>query len=123
MIILPATEVTTHALDATRLAALPRHAFVVNVGRGTTVDEPALVAALAEGRIAGAALDVTEVEPLPEVVVVHRGSVTFSAESGQRAGRRACCGARPPQGVVRPDGRGQTERRARDVVPRAGWSP
>jgi phosphoglycerate dehydrogenase-like enzyme len=65
VMILPATEVTTHALDAARLAALPRHAFVVNVGRGTTVDEPALVAALTEGRIAGAALDVTEVEPLP----------------------------------------------------------
>jgi phosphoglycerate dehydrogenase-like enzyme len=65
VMILPATEATTHALDAGRLAALPRHAFVVNVGRGTTVDEPALVAALAEGRIAGAALDVTEVEPLP----------------------------------------------------------
>jgi phosphoglycerate dehydrogenase-like enzyme len=65
VMILPATEATTHALDAARLGALPRHAYVVNVGRGTTVDEPALVAALAEGRIAGAALDVTEVEPLP----------------------------------------------------------
>jgi phosphoglycerate dehydrogenase-like enzyme len=65
LMILPATEATTHALDAARLAALPRHAFVVNVGRGTTVDEPALVAALTEGGIAGAALDVTEVEPLP----------------------------------------------------------
>ncbi|SDY76092.1 Phosphoglycerate dehydrogenase [Geodermatophilus africanus] len=65
VMILPATEATTHALDPARLGALPRHAFVVNVGRGTTVDEPALVAALAEGRIAGAALDVTEVEPLP----------------------------------------------------------
>ena len=65
VMILPATEATTHALDAARLAALPRHAFVVNVGRGTTVDEPALVAALTEGGIAGAALDVTEVEPLP----------------------------------------------------------
>jgi phosphoglycerate dehydrogenase-like enzyme len=65
VMILPATEATTHALDAGRLAALPRHAFVVNVGRGSTVDEPALVAALTEGRIAGAALDVTEVEPLP----------------------------------------------------------
>ena len=65
VVILPATEATTHALDAARLAALPRHAYVVNVGRGSTVDEPALVAALTEGRIAGAALDVTEVEPLP----------------------------------------------------------
>ena len=65
VMILPATDATTHALDAARLAALPQHAFVVNVGRGATVDEPALVAALTEGRIAGAALDVTEVEPLP----------------------------------------------------------
>ena len=65
VMILPATEATTHALDAARLAALPRHAVVVNVGRGTTVDEPALLAALTERRIAGAALDVTEVEPLP----------------------------------------------------------
>jgi phosphoglycerate dehydrogenase-like enzyme len=63
--ILPATPATTRALDAGRLAALPRHALVVNVGRGSTVDEPALVAALTERRIAGAALDVTEVEPLP----------------------------------------------------------
>jgi len=65
VMILPATEATTHALDAARLAALPRHAFVVNVGRGSTVDEPALVAALTEGRIAGAGLDVFDREPLP----------------------------------------------------------
>jgi phosphoglycerate dehydrogenase-like enzyme len=63
--ILPSTPATTGALDAARLAALPAHAHVVNVGRGSTVDEPALVAALAEGRIAGAALDVTDTEPLP----------------------------------------------------------
>ncbi|MDP9427993.1 MAG: phosphoglycerate dehydrogenase [Actinomycetota bacterium] len=65
VVILPSTPATARALDARRLAALPRHAFVVNVGRGSTVDEPALVAALTEGRIAGAALDVTDVEPLP----------------------------------------------------------
>ena len=63
--ILPATDGTEKALDAGRLAALPAHAYVVNVGRGTTVDEDALLAALAEGRIAGAAIDVTAVEPLP----------------------------------------------------------
>jgi phosphoglycerate dehydrogenase-like enzyme len=65
IMILPSTAGTTRALDAGRLAALPRHAYVVNVGRGSTVDEPALLAALREGRIAGAALDVTSEEPLP----------------------------------------------------------
>jgi phosphoglycerate dehydrogenase-like enzyme len=65
VMILPSTPGTTHALDAARLGALPPHAYVVNVGRGSTVDEAALVEALTGGRIAGAALDVTEVEPLP----------------------------------------------------------
>ncbi|SDD49652.1 Phosphoglycerate dehydrogenase [Geodermatophilus telluris] len=65
VMILPSTPDTARALDAGRLAALPPHALVVNVGRGSTVDEPALVAALTEGRIGGAALDVTDVEPLP----------------------------------------------------------
>jgi phosphoglycerate dehydrogenase-like enzyme len=65
VMILPSTAGTDRALDAGRLAALPAHAHVVNVGRGSTVDEDALVAALAAGRLAGAALDVTETEPLP----------------------------------------------------------
>lgn len=65
VMILPSTPATRHALNAARLAALPAHAYVVNVGRGSTVDEAALVDALRDGRIAGAALDVTEVEPLP----------------------------------------------------------
>lgn len=65
VMILPATPATEKALDAARLAALPAHAYVVNVGRGATVDEDALLAALTEGRIAGAAIDVTAVEPLP----------------------------------------------------------
>jgi len=65
IMILPATRATSRALDADRLAALPAHASVVNVGRGVTVDEQALVAALEEGRIAAAALDVTGMEPLP----------------------------------------------------------
>ncbi|SNR25377.1 phosphoglycerate dehydrogenase [Blastococcus mobilis] len=65
VMILPSTPATTNALDARRLSALPPHAHVVNVGRGSTVDEAALVTALADGRIAGAALDVTAAEPLP----------------------------------------------------------
>jgi phosphoglycerate dehydrogenase-like enzyme len=65
VMILPSTADTANALDAARLSALPGHAHVINVGRGSTVDEAALVAALVEGRIAGAALDVTAVEQLP----------------------------------------------------------
>jgi phosphoglycerate dehydrogenase-like enzyme len=64
VMILPSTQATMRALDDDRLAALPDSAYVVNVGRGSTVDEPALVAALSGGRIAGAALDVTSTEPL-----------------------------------------------------------
>lgn len=64
--LLPATDATHHALDARVLGLLPAHARFVNAGRGATVDEDALVAALRDGTIAGAALDVTETEPLPE---------------------------------------------------------
>lgn len=63
--LLPATTTTRHALDARVLALLPPHARFVNVGRGATVDESALVEALRAGTLAGAALDVTETEPLP----------------------------------------------------------
>jgi phosphoglycerate dehydrogenase-like enzyme len=63
--ILPAAAATDRALDARRLALLPRTAWLVNVGRGSTVDEDALVDALRGGVLAGAALDVTRTEPLP----------------------------------------------------------
>ncbi len=65
VMILPQSPSTTNALDAARLALLPTRALVVNVGRGTTVEEAALLVALREGGIAGAALDVTATEPLP----------------------------------------------------------
>jgi phosphoglycerate dehydrogenase-like enzyme len=63
--VLPATPDTDDLLDATRLARLPAHAIVVNVGRGNCIDEDALAAALAGGRLAHAALDVFKTEPLP----------------------------------------------------------
>jgi len=65
VMILPALPGTRHAFDASVAALLPRHAWVVNVGRGATLDESALLDAVRSGRLGGAALDVTEVEPLP----------------------------------------------------------
>jgi phosphoglycerate dehydrogenase-like enzyme len=62
--IMPATQHTRQVVDAALLAALPRHAVFVNPGRGGTVDEAALAAALQQGTIAGAVLDVFEQEPL-----------------------------------------------------------
>ncbi|WP_311211359.1 MULTISPECIES: phosphoglycerate dehydrogenase [unclassified Arthrobacter] len=63
--ILPATPETTDSLNDAILRALPETAVFVNVGRGATVDEDALLAALQEGRLRVAALDVTKEEPLP----------------------------------------------------------
>ncbi len=63
--LLPATDRTRHAVDADVLSSLPAHAWVVNVGRGATLDEAALLEAIRAGRLAGAALDVFETEPLP----------------------------------------------------------
>lgn len=63
---LPHTSETAGIFDDTLIEALPDTAYVVNVGRGSAVDQEALVRALNEGRLAGAALDVMEPEPLPE---------------------------------------------------------
>jgi phosphoglycerate dehydrogenase-like enzyme len=62
---LPGGPGTAGVLSAEVLAALPAHARIVNVGRASTLDTEALHAALRGGRLAGAFLDVHDVEPLP----------------------------------------------------------
>lgn len=61
----PATESTTKMIGAQQLAAMRDHAWIVNVSRGSLIDTDALVESLASERIGGAALDVTDPEPLP----------------------------------------------------------
>lgn len=62
---LPGGPATHHMVDARRIDLLPERAILYNVGRGNALDEKALAVALERGRIAGAALDVYEEEPLP----------------------------------------------------------
>ena len=61
----PSTSTTYHLLNAERIASLKPDAIIINAGRGNAIESQALADALAEGRIRGAALDVTEPEPLP----------------------------------------------------------
>jgi phosphoglycerate dehydrogenase-like enzyme len=62
---LPLTAATRHLIGASELKQMRRSAVLINTARGPLVDEPALVAALQAGQIAGAGLDVFETEPLP----------------------------------------------------------
>ncbi|MGI8576994.1 MAG: D-2-hydroxyacid dehydrogenase [Nocardioidaceae bacterium] len=89
---LPATDATAGLLNAGLIEALPSHAVVVNVGRGSTIDEPALIAALRDGRIGGAALDVFATEPLPpesplwelENVIISPHTAALSSQENAR---------------------------------------
>ena len=85
-IALPHTPATDQLFGAPEFAQMPADAYLINVARGPIVDETALAAAVIDGEIAGAALDVFEQEPLPadsplwdleEVIVMpHKGSAT-----------------------------------------------
>lgn len=65
VLLLPRTAATENVLNARRLGLLARGACIVNPGRGTLIDDTALLAALASGQVGHATLDVFRVEPLP----------------------------------------------------------
>lgn len=65
VIILPATAETKGLFNRQIFAAMPRHALLINVGRGAIIDDEALIEALSTQQIAGAVLDVFVQEPLP----------------------------------------------------------
>ncbi|RUS45240.1 D-2-hydroxyacid dehydrogenase [Cohnella sp. AR92] len=84
--ILPGTDETYLLFDARAFERMKSQAIFINIGRGTSVDTDALTAALQQGRIAGAGLDVFDPEPLPEghplwsldnvIVTPHIGGMT-----------------------------------------------
>lgn len=110
----PGGRETEHLIDATILAAMRPTAILVNTARGSVVDEAALATALAEGRIAGAGLDVYEREPAVHpallaveraVLLPHLGSATIEARTAM--GMQAAdnldaffAGAPPPDRVA-----------------------
>jgi D-2-hydroxyacid dehydrogenase (NADP+) len=65
VLLTPLTPVTRNSLDAGIFAVMKPTSYLINLARGGIVDEPALIEAIAKGRIAGAALDVFNQEPLP----------------------------------------------------------
>jgi phosphoglycerate dehydrogenase-like enzyme len=66
ILVLPSDTGTDKLIDAARLARLPRHAVIYNVGRGNCIDEAALAKALKKGALRGACLDVFAKEPLTD---------------------------------------------------------
>ena len=112
----PLRDSTRHLVDARRIALMKPTAFLINTARGPVVDESALVCALRERRIAGAALDVYENEPrlspglaeLPNVVLSpHVGSATVETRTNMSllAARNllAVIEGRKPEAIVNPE--------------------
>jgi glyoxylate reductase len=113
----PSTPATFHLLSARRLALLKPGAYIVNTARGGIIDEEALIGALRDGKIAGAALDVFEHEPAVDsklvrlardgkvVILPHMGSATVEGriDMGEKVIiniRAFADGHRPPDRVL-----------------------
>ena len=93
----PLTEETAHLIDDAALGKMKSSALLVNTSRGGVIDESALIRALEEGRIAGAALDVTDPEPPAadnpllslENVIVTPHAAFYSVEATAELARKA----------------------------------
>ena len=93
----PLTPASRHLLDAVALGTMKPGSYLINASRGGLVDEPALIEALASGHLAGAALDVFEVEPLPagsplrdfENVILGAHNASNTEEASQRVNELA----------------------------------
>ncbi|MCI9887412.1 D-2-hydroxyacid dehydrogenase [Micrococcales bacterium 31B] len=96
VVTLPGTQQTHHLIGADVLAAIKPGAIIASVGRGTVIDEAALLDALDAGRVSFAALDVFEIEPLPEAsrlwahprVLVSPHTAALSTKEEERIARR-----------------------------------
>ena len=127
----PLTDETTHLLDAPRLARMKRGAILINTARGPIVDTDALVEALRSGHLGGAALDVTDPEPLPAdhplyslpnaLITPHMASASHATRSAMsiQAARNLLAGLR---GEPLPNGlNAQAQGHGRSAEPRP-WS-
>lgn len=82
VIAVPGGADTRHLIGADTFAAMPPHAILINIARGEIVDEAALIAALDNGQIAGAGLDVYEFEPKVPSELIARENVTLLPHLG-----------------------------------------
>ena len=98
VVAVPAGPTTLKMVDAPMLGQMRNDAVLVNIGRGATIDEAALYTHLAEGRLAGAGLDVAETEPMPpehpfwslDNIVISPHVAGFGSDGAMRRAHQLC---------------------------------